>query len=92
MMLFIFWTFYLTMAAAGYLVEIIFGVLHLVPATRNAQVLESHISWNYTSVLNVIFLMLAAVLLWRFFRTGGRQMLGMMNGAPAGPTSEHAHH
>jgi Predicted permease len=81
MMLFILWTFYVTMAVAGYLVEIIFGVLHLIPATRNAQVLDPHISWNYTTVLNLIFLALAAALLWRFFRTGGRQMLAMMNGA-----------
>ena len=92
MMLFILWTFYLTMAAAGYLVEIIFGLLHLVPTTRNAQVLEPHISWNYTSVLNLIFLAMAAILLWRFFRTGGRQMLGMMNGAPDDIGAEHAHH
>jgi uncharacterized membrane protein YraQ (UPF0718 family) len=91
MMLFILWTFYVTMAAAGYLVEIIFGVLHLIPATRNAQVLEPHISWNYTTVLNIIFLALAAALLWRFFRTGGRQMLGMMNGAPDDMSGEHAH-
>src|SRR5208282_2932178 len=69
MMLFILGTFYVTMAAAGYLVEIIFGVLGLVPTTRNAQVIEPHISWNYTSVLNLIFLAMAAILLWRFFRT-----------------------
>jgi hypothetical protein len=38
---------------------------------------------NYTTVLNVLFLALAAVLLIRFLRTGGREMLRMMN-APAG--------
>jgi len=92
MMVFILGTFYLTMAAAGYLVEIIFGVLGLVPTTRNAQVLEPHIEWNYTSVLNLIFLALGAVLLWRFFRTGGRQMLAMMNDAPDDESVEHAHH
>jgi hypothetical protein len=80
------------MAAAGYLVEIIFGVLHLTPTSRNAQVLEPHISFNYTTVLNIIFLALAAALLWRFFRTGGRQMLAMMNGAPDSAPGEHAHH
>src|SRR6266852_5643255 len=92
MMLFILWTFYLTMAAAGYLVEIIFGVLHLTPTSRNARVLEPHISFNYTTVLNIIFLALAAALLWRFFRTGGRQMLAKMNGAPDSAGGEHAHH
>jgi len=92
MMLFVLWTFYVTMAAAGYLVEIIFGALHLIPATRNAQVLEPHISWNYTTMLNIIFLALAAALLWRFFRTGGRQMLAKMDGAPDSAGGEHAHH
>jgi uncharacterized membrane protein YraQ (UPF0718 family) len=92
MMLFILGTFYATMVAAGYLVEIIFGLLHLTPTKRNATVLEPSITWNYTSVLNLIFLTFAAILLWRFFRTGGRQMLGMMNGPPEAPGDEHAHH
>jgi len=92
MMLFILWTFYVTMVAAGYLVEIIFSVLHLIPTSRNAQVLEPHISWNYTTMLNIIFLALAAALLWRFFRTGGRQMLAKMDGAPDSAGGEHAHH
>jgi uncharacterized protein len=92
MMLFILWTFYVTMVAAGYLVEIVFAVLHLTPTVRNASVLEPSISWNYTSVLNLVFLAIAAVLLWRFFRTGGRQMLAMMNGSPDDMGDEHSHH
>jgi uncharacterized protein len=82
MMLFILGTFYSTMVAAGYLVEIIFAVLHLTPTERNATVLEPHISWNYTSILNLMFMGLAAVLLWRFFRTDGRHMLAMMDDHP----------
>jgi uncharacterized protein len=92
MMLFILWTFYVTMVAAGYLVEIIFALSHLTPTKRNATVLEPHISWNYTSVLNLVFLALAAALVWRFFRTGGREMLAMMNGSPEGMDGEHTHH
>ena len=92
MMLFILWTFYVTMVAAGYLVEIIFAVLHLTPTVRNATVLEPHISWNYTSILNLVFLLLAAALVWRFYRTGGREMLSMMNGSPDGMGDEHSHH
>jgi hypothetical protein len=30
-------------------------------------------------VLNIVFLALAATLLWRFFRTGGRAMLSFRN-------------
>jgi uncharacterized membrane protein YraQ (UPF0718 family) len=71
-------TFYLAMVIAGYLIEIIFAVLHLTPLTRNARVLDAAISWNYTSVLNIIFLALATALIYRFLRTGGPMMLEMM--------------
>jgi len=42
-----------------------------VPSSRNAKVVEAHVTWNYTTVLNIVFVGLAAVLLWRFFITGG---------------------
>jgi uncharacterized membrane protein YraQ (UPF0718 family) len=74
--------FYSAMVLAGYVVEIVFGTLGLIPTERAARVVEASISWNYTTVLNIVFLALAAVLVWRFFSTGGRQMLGMMGGAP----------
>jgi uncharacterized membrane protein YraQ (UPF0718 family) len=82
MMLFILATFYATMVAAGYFVELIFGGLGLVPAGRHAKVAEASVQWNYTSVLNIVFLVLAAALCYRFARTGGLQMLKMMGGAP----------
>jgi hypothetical protein len=71
------------MVAAGYAIELIFQALGLVPeGPRHASVGETSIHWNYTSVLNIIFLALAALLLWRFFSTGGRTMLSMMGGGP----------
>jgi len=79
MMLFLLATFYVTMVAAGFVVEILFGALGLTPTARNAKVIEAHVAWNYTTVLNIIFLALAALLLWRFFRTKGMAMLRMMN-------------
>lgn len=79
MAIFLFWTFYVAMAAAGYMVELIFAVLHLTPNIRNAKVLEAHISFNYTTILNIVFLGLASLLIWRFLRTGGPMMLKMMN-------------
>jgi uncharacterized membrane protein YraQ (UPF0718 family) len=91
MMLFILGTFYASMVAAGYLVEITFHLLRLTPTERNATVLEPSISWNYTTVLNLIFLAMTALLLWRFFRTGGRQMLAMMNNSPQTPGHDHTH-
>jgi len=75
-------TFYVAMAGAALVVEVVFGVLGLIPRERAAQVVEASISLNYTSVLNVGFLILAAVLVWRFRRTGGPGMLAMMDMTP----------
>ncbi|GAB2994631.1 permease [Amycolatopsis acidiphila] len=75
--------FYLAMVAAGYVVELLFGVTGLAPTERNAKVLEAGISWNYTTWLNIAFLLLAAVLLIRFVRSGGWSMLRMMGGDPS---------
>src|SRR5580692_8782284 len=82
MMLFILATFYVTMVTAGYAVELIFGAAGLIPSTRNATVLNPMISWNYTTYLNIVFIAAAAMLIWRFFRTGGAMMLKMMGGNP----------
>jgi uncharacterized membrane protein YraQ (UPF0718 family) len=80
MSLFLLGTFYLTMVLAGFVIEIVFGGLGLVPSgPRHAEVVEADITLNYTTVLNIAFLILAAALLIRFFRTGGRQMLAMMD-------------
>jgi len=75
-------TFYVAMAAAAFIVEAAFGALGLIPEERKAQVVEAAVIWNYTTWLNVIFLILAALLVWRFMKTGGPAMLRMTN-APA---------
>ncbi len=90
MMLVVLAAFYAAMVVAGYIIEFVFGALGLIPAERNARVAAHGIEWNYTSVLNVIFLLLAAALLVRFFRSGGRPMLEMMGGAPDQSPGEHA--
>ncbi len=79
MMLYKFVTFYIAMVLAGYSVEIIFSIFHLIPSTHNATVLEASISWNYTTILNIIFLILAVTLLIRFILSGGVKMYKMMN-------------
>ncbi len=88
MMLFIVASFYLTMAAAGYVVEFTFGGLGLVPTTRRAKVTEMAIHWNYTSVLNIVALFVAGGMIYRFVRTGALPMLKMMGGAPPPPSEE----
>jgi uncharacterized protein len=76
-------SFYSAMVAAGLLVELVFSGLGLVPEERAAKVVEASITWNYTTVLNLVFLTLAAVLVFRFLRTGGPAMLRMMSGPAA---------
>jgi uncharacterized membrane protein YraQ (UPF0718 family) len=83
-------TFYLAMAAAGYLIELVFAPLGLVPRQRHAAVLESTISWDYTTFLDIGFLALAAFLLVVFLRSGSGPMLRMMGGSPD-TGHEHGH-
>src|SRR5258708_38771900 len=92
MAVFITGTFYAGMAAAGYAIELIFGTTGLIPTQRNAKVIEAGITWNYTTWLNIAFLILAAALLYRFFRTGGRAMLTMMGGSPDTGHTGHGKH
>jgi hypothetical protein len=87
---FLFGTFYVTMVAAGYVIELVFAPLGLVPSGRHASVGDNGVRWNYTTVLNIVFLLIAATLVWRFLRTGGRAMLSMMGGGPD-DMAEHSH-
>jgi uncharacterized protein len=82
MMLTLLGIFYTTMVLAGYIVEFAFSGLGLVPSARTAKVGETAVQWNYTTILNIIFLLVAAALLVRFFRSGGGPMLKMMGGSP----------
>jgi uncharacterized membrane protein YraQ (UPF0718 family) len=88
--LFLMATFYATMVAAGVVVEFLFDGLGLIPTSRHARVIEAGITFNYTTVLNILFLVLAAVLIVRFLHTGGPAMLRMMGNpsAEAGSSDE----
>ena len=89
---FLFATFYLAMAVAALTIELIFGGFALVPSEREKRVVEASIAWNYTTWLNLAFLVLAALLVWRFLKTGGPAMLCMMNRpADHGHAHRHAH-
>jgi uncharacterized protein len=80
-------SFYAAMAGAALIVEAIFWIAGLIPSERNARVVEASIEWNYTTWLNIAFLLLAALLVWRFLKTGGPEMLRMMNR----PAETHSH-
>jgi uncharacterized membrane protein YraQ (UPF0718 family) len=87
---FILVSFYATMAAAGLVVEFLFRGIGIERHARNAKVEMADVAWNYTTYLNIVFLTIAAVLVWRYFRRGGGWAMLKMMDEPMG--DEHAHH
>lgn len=79
------------MALAALAVEFVFGALHLIPQQRKVQIIEESIHWNYTTVLNISFLVLATILVIRFLRTGGPEMLRMMSSSGHHEPSDSGH-
>ncbi len=91
MMLVLLGTFYVSMVCAGYLIELLFGAAGLIPHHRHAMVMAAGISWNYTTWLNIAFLVVAAVLVARFVTSGGLPMLRMMGGSPDSADEHRCH-
>ncbi len=60
-MLMVFWG---VMSLAGLITELIFDVAGLIPTTRHTQVVATRFSWNYTTYLNIIFIVVFGVLYW----------------------------
>jgi uncharacterized protein len=94
----LFAVFYGAMTGAGYIVEAVFVPLGLVPTSRAVRGLQPNFSLNGDTYLNIVAIALTAVLLVRFFRSGGGPMLRMMGGAADGghqtgdgPHDHHGH-
>ncbi|HEV2012354.1 MAG TPA: permease [Candidatus Dormibacteraeota bacterium] len=86
---------YAAMALAGLAIGLLFQAIGIVPNHHHVVALQATPSFNYTTVLNVIFLAVMALLGWRFLRTGGLDMLRMMDGPPVtpdDPAADHHHH
>ncbi|WIB67373.1 permease [Curtobacterium sp. MCBD17_035] len=83
---------YGAMVLAGYVVELVFTPLGLVPTGRHLAIAETGITWNYTTWLDILFLVVAAVLLVVFVRSGSWSMLRMMGGGPDDGGHAHEHH
>jgi hypothetical protein len=96
--------FYAVMAIAGLLTEGIFQLFHGVPTTRHLAVTSAHFEWNYTSYLNIIFIVVGALVWWlsrQQKRLGGGQdyaidpvcaMQVRKESAPANVTIGHEHY
>jgi len=83
--------FYVSMAGAALAIEFLFGALHLIPHGRKTQIIEESIRWNYTSILDLVFLVLGLLLVIRFLRTGGPAMLRMMSDSGEASDANHEH-
>lgn len=59
-------TFWGVMSAAGLVVDLLFRAAGIGFPARRADVVEPGFSWNYTTVLNIVFLGVAAVVYWTY--------------------------
>lgn len=91
MMWFIGITFYATMVVAGLLTEFIFGLFGIIPKIHHVVAISQHITFNYTTILNIIFIGIAGWLVFRFISTGALPMLKMMGGESHTAEQEHCH-
>jgi uncharacterized membrane protein YraQ (UPF0718 family)/YHS domain-containing protein len=60
----LFFWFYAVMAISGLIVEGIFSLLGLIPTDRPETVVVTEFQWNYTTILNIVFLAILAILYW----------------------------
>lgn len=80
MMTIIFIIYYAAMVLASLIIEFVFQFLNLIPTQRSVEIFEVTLQWNYTAILNLCFGLIAVMLLYRFFKTGGMHMFKMMEG------------
>jgi uncharacterized protein len=85
---------YGAMVVAALIVDGVFSLLGLVPSSRPsvASISERPITWNYTTVLNLIFLAVFGALIWLTMSRGAKDpVCGMtVDRGAAPPTSTHS--
>jgi uncharacterized membrane protein YraQ (UPF0718 family) len=89
MSLYVLGTSYIAMALAGFVVGEVFQLFGIAPAHHFIAVFQSGPTWNYNTFLDFGALALIALLGWRLLRTGGVEMLRMMENPGAGRAHEH---
>ncbi len=82
--------FFVAMAGAGIVVDLLFNALHLIPTgPRPPSVLaQAHFTWNYTTWLDLLALGAGAALWWRHRRAHATEQSSGGHSSPAG-TSNH---
>jgi uncharacterized membrane protein YraQ (UPF0718 family)/YHS domain-containing protein len=67
--------FYAVMVVAALLVEGIFALFGAVPTDRPETIVTTRFEWNYTTYLNIVFLLVFGVIYW-LYRTRGSHGAG----------------
>lgn len=78
MMVAILVTFYVAIILVSLLIEFSFNILDIIPKERNLHTIQRSLSFNYTTILNVIFIAATSILSYRFLKTNGLKMLKHM--------------
>ncbi|MDQ6875573.1 MAG: permease [Actinomycetota bacterium] len=62
----LFLSFWLVMSTAGLAVDLLFRAVGIQFPARPAQIAPTRFEWNYTTVLNIVFLVVAGVVYWTY--------------------------
>ena len=62
----LFIAFWVVMSIAGLLVDLIFRGVGIAFPHRKAEIAMTSFSWNYTAVLNIVFIVVAGVVYWAY--------------------------
>ena len=58
--------FWIVMSVAGLITEVLFGIFGGIPQTRPIHPVAIGFEWNYTTILNLLFLVVLGVLYWLY--------------------------
>ncbi len=62
----LFFSFWAVMTLAGLVVDVLFRVVGITFPPRKAEIAMTRMSWDYTTFLNLVFLVVAAVVYWAY--------------------------
>ncbi|MDQ0278816.1 uncharacterized membrane protein YraQ (UPF0718 family) [Arthrobacter silviterrae] len=68
----LFFAFWAIMSTTGLAVDLLFRAVHIPPPAIPTQISPTHFEWNYTTYLNIAFIIIGAIV-WRTYRSGKRQ-------------------
>lgn len=62
----LFFSLWAVMSVAGLLTDLLFRTINVPFPQRKAEIAMTHLEWNYTTLLNIAFLVVAAAVYWTY--------------------------